>query len=343
MAKKKTDDNEGYRKLTDTIKAGHIGSFYIFHGDERYLLEHSIGMIRNIICPDGLDGFNYKRFEGKNILPDDLDDAINTLPVFAERTLVEIHDFDLFSNPDKQRLIELFSDLPDYICVLIVYNTIAYKPDGRQKADKALLSKAQVVEFTVQEQSMLIKWITRHFTDAEKKISPDDAGYLAHMTGGLMTALQGEIEKVSAYAAADRITRADIDAVVVPELDAATYKMTDALVRREHSAAMRILDELLRMREPPHILLFSISQKMRQFLAARVCIENKLSIKEFIDISGVKYEFQARLLMETARKTTLSGCRAAVFQCADTAFALNSEPEPEARLTELIVKLAYIL
>ena len=133
----------------------------------------------------------------------------------------------------------------------------------------------------------------------------------------------------------------DIDAVVMPEMDAVVYKLTDALVQRDHKAAMRILDELLRMREAPHKLLFSISLKMRQLLAARVCLDRGLGRDALMDLCGIRYEFQARTLMETARKTTLSKCRDAVLRCADAAYDLNSAPEPEARLTELIVRLAF--
>ena len=343
MAKIKTDSNESYKILADSIKAGQIGSFYIFHGEERYLLEHCLGSIRSFICPEGLDGFNYKRFEGKGLQIADIEDAVDTLPVFAERTLVEIHDFDVFGNAEKLRLVDVFSDLPDYICVVIVYDTLVYKPDGRIGADKKILSAAKAVEFTVQEENMLVKWITRHFRDAGKLIGAADAEYLIHITGGYMSPLHGEIEKVAAYATNERVTRADIDAVVTPVLDAVVYRLTDALVRRQHGAAMRILDELLRMREAPQMIMFSISSKMRQFLAARVCIENRLDTKALIDMSGIKHEFQAKMLMDTARKTTLSGCREAVLHCADTAFALNSAPEPETRLVELIARLAYTL
>jgi len=197
------------------------------------------------------------------------------------------------------------------------------------------------VEFSVQEQGSLIKWIKRHFMDAGKNISTIDAEYMILITGGFMSALHREIEKVAAYSQFDTVSRADIDAVVIPILDTAAYKLTDALSRREYAAAMRILDELLQMREAPHKLMFSISLKMRQLLAARICIENKLGKETLIDMCGIRYEFQARSLIETARRMTLARCRQAVLICAQTAFDLNSSSEPEARLTELIARLAH--
>jgi DNA polymerase-3 subunit delta len=234
----------------------------------------------------------------------------------------------------------MFADLPDYVCVIFIYDTVPYKPDGRTKLDKEILKLAQVIEFTVREQSQLVKWIMRHFKDAGKHISHSDAEYLVLITGGYMTVLHGEIGKTAAYASAETVTRSDIDAVVTPILDAVVYKLADALVKREHTAAMRILDELLRMREAPDRLLYNISLKMRQLLAARACIEGNMGKSTLIEICGIRHEFQAKMLMDTARSATLAGCRDAVLLCSETAYDLRGAPEPESQLIELVAKLA---
>lgn len=332
----------GYKKLSESIANRQLGSFYILHGDERYLLERSLGEVRKYLCPDGLDGFNYKRFEGKNVSIDDFEEAINAFPSFAERTLIELHDFDIFKGDQKTRIAEILSDIPDYACIVVIYDTVAYKPDGRLKLDKEILKRAEVIEFSVQEQDSLVKWIKRHFKDNGKSISSSDAGYLVMITGGYMSSLHSEIEKVTSYAQSETVTREDIDTVVAPVLDTVAYKLTDAIMRRDHVSAMRILDELFQMREAPHKLIYSISMKMRQLLAARVCIESKLGKNALMNMCGIRHEFQARALMDTARKATLAGCRQAVLQCSQTAYELNSVPEPEARLIELIIKLAFI-
>ena len=340
MAQKKAK-TDGYKSFADSLAAGRIGRFYIFHGDERYLLERSLGEIRRRLCPDGLDGFNYKRFEGKYLAPDELGAAVDALPVMADRTLIEVHDFDIFKSEWAPQLFEMFSDLPDYVCVIFVYDTVAYKPDGRVKLNSEIIKLAESVEFTVQGQDKLVKWIKRHFEDAGKHIGSADAEYLAHITGGHMNALHGEIEKTSAFAKGDTVTRSDIDSVVTPNLDTAAYKLADALLRSNYTGAMKILCELLQMHESAHKLMFSVSLKMRQLLAARVCIESNFDKGALMEICGIRYDFQAKALMDTARKTTLARCRGAVMICAATAYALNSGSQPEACMTELIARLAY--
>jgi len=253
---------------------------------------------------------------------------------------VEIHDYDIFKGDSRQRLCEIFSDLPDYICIVFVYSTIEYKPDGRQKINKEILKHACVVEFLAQEQNKLVKWIKRHFQDAGKSISTSDAEYLAFITGGLMAALNGEIEKTAAYSIHETITRDDIDAVVTPVLDTVAYKLTDAIISRDNTRALRILDELFQMREVPHKMIYSISLKMRQLLAARICLDNGLDRAALMNMCNIRHDFQARTLMSTASKATLPDCRNAVLFCSETAFELNSSAEPESRMIELVTKLA---
>jgi len=338
----KNKSNDDYKAFLAALKSGEIGCFYIFHGEERYLLRHCLTGLRDLLCPSGLNGFNYKRYEGKALTIDELSEAIDTLPNFSERTLIEIHDFDIFkaNESDKKRLGEILSQLPEYVCIVLIYDALDYKPDRRVKANSAILQYASVVEFSVQEQSLLIKWIAKHFADAGKRISSADAGYLALITGGYMSTLLGEIEKTAAFARDEVITRADIDAVVTPVLDAVVYKMTDAIAKRDHILAMNIMDELLRMKEAPHRLLFSISLTMRQLMAARVCIESKRHVKDLMQMCNLRYDFQAKALMDTARNMNISGCRKAVLHCSQAALELNSTTEQEACLTELILKLA---
>jgi len=339
-----TEDNNiniDYETLKTSVKENKPEKCYVFHGEERYLLERTLESVRTLLCPEGLAGFNYKRFEGKELTVEEIENAVDTFPVFAEKTLIEIHDFDIFNKNVNLQMLNLLSDLPEYVCILFIFGIDEYNPDGRLKTVKDILNHINVVEFAaIQDKDVLLKWIKRHFRDAGKHISSDDAEYLAFITGGYMALMNGEIEKTAAYAKADYVTRQDIDAVVTPALDTVVYKLSDALVNRDNKKALRILDELYQMREAPHKLMFNISMKMRQLLAARVCTEAGQNKTVLTKMCGIKHDFQAQFLMNTAKKTTLKQCKEAVIRCSETALELNNTSDPEARITELVAKLA---
>lgn len=341
MAQKKTDATE-YNALKLAVSSGQLGRFYIFHGEERYLLEFYLEQIRKLLVGNDFAEFNYKRFAGQGISVDELAAACDMLPAFAERTLIEVTDFDLFKANDevKQKLIQLISDLPDYVCLIFVYDVIEYNPDGRQKLAAIIKKEAKVVEFSVQEQSEIVKWTKKHFSANGKKIDTPTAEHLVFITGGLMTALNIEIDKVSSSTNDDTITRAHIDALVSPVLDAVTYKLTDHIANSDFNAASAVLFDLLSMREPPHKLMFSISLKLRQLLAARLCLEGGRGEKALMDLCGIRFDFQARNLIASAKKITLEDCKRSVILSAETAYRMNLGGDPEDQLVELIIRLA---
>jgi DNA polymerase-3 subunit delta len=336
---KSKPDTDAYAKLSASIKTGELEQCYIFHGPERYLLERGISDLRAHLCPDGTSSFNYRRFEGDSLDLFDIKEAVNTFPMFAEKTLIEIHDFDIFKASNSENIRDILLDLPDYICLVFSYDTKPFKPDKRLKLSKEILELSCELEFAAQESKKLVRWIIKHFKDAGRDITTADSEYLAFITDGLMTNLRGEIEKVAAYTRTEMVTRKDIDAVVTPTLDAISFHLTDAILNKNHKQALKLLDELFQMRESPHMLIGSISKSMRQLLAARVCLENKMSQRDFIEISSVK-PFPAEKLMKSARNSTLADCRRYVLACSETAQELNSMREPESRLTELVTRLA---
>ena len=79
--------------------------------------------------------------------------------------------------------------------------------------------------------------------------------------------------------------------------------------------------------------------KMRQLFAARIYIENGKSTADLMELCGIRYEFQAKNLLNAARRIDPDWCRRSVHLCADTALSLNSGGTAEC-LTVLLMRLA---
>lgn len=344
MAVKKADDS-AYVKLKKDLREGTPESLYIFWGDERYLLSFYLGELRKKVLDGGMAEFNHRRFEGKNLTIEELSEAVDTLPVFAEKTLIEVSDFDVFGCREelKNGLRDIIAALPEYVCLVFIYDTVEYKCDNRVKVNAEMKKKFSIVEFRQQEQSDLTNWIGRRFKALGKTIDRPTAEYLAFVSGGLMTTLIGEIEKVGAYNTAPEISRESIDAVVTPVLDAVTYKMTDAVLQRRFDDAADMLSDLLAMQEPAHKIIFSISLKMRQLLAARVCLENGKSYAYLMDMYSIKSDYAAKSLYSNAGKVSLDWCKSAVKLCSETALKMNSQGgDYSQQLSSLLAYMATL-
>ena len=227
---KKTENTE-YIELRRDLKEKRAKPLYAFYGSERFMLGWALKELRKRIQP-GTEEFNDRRFDGKTVTIDELADALEMLPAFSDFVLIEVTDYDFskLGDDDISRLKSLLSDIPEYMCVVFIFDENGMKLDGRRKQNAELKKLFTQVLFTRQEDAELRNWIKRHFAADGKSISDADADYLAYITGGLMTSMAGEIDKVTAYSRGERITRQDIDAVVIPTLEAQTYELTDALL-----------------------------------------------------------------------------------------------------------------
>ena len=342
MARKSSESQE-YKDFLKDLSDGTLKSLYLFHGEEHYLMERYMEKIRKQLIPDGLEEFNHRRFEGQGLTAAIIADAVDMLPVFSERTLIEIHDYDIFkvSESERKSLSSTFSDIPDYACLIFIYDTLEYKPDKRLKDTKELLKNLHEVEFALQDGEKITRWICKHVKEGGKYIAPPDAEYLAFTTGGQMTMLNTEIEKLCSYSESENITRQDIDACVIPVTDAVAYKLANAVAACEYSSAASILSDLIRMREPAHRILYSVSATMRQLLWARLALDDGKSTRYLMDTYGIKYDFQAKNLMNNAKKLTTDICRQAVLLCSNTALELNSGADSEAAMAELIASICF--
>jgi len=344
MAKKKTD-NSAYISLKKEISENNPRNLYIFHGEERYLLEHYLGQLRKVVLSEGMEEFNHKRFDGKTMTVEELSEALDTLPVFAQRTMIEIQDYNMFKCDEatKEQLLQILSDAPDYVCAVFIYDTVEFKIDGRIKINTDLKKLFSIVEFQEQEQSDLTNWIGRRFKSLNKQIDRQTAEYLAFISGGLMTSLITEIEKVSSYSDEKIVSKESIDAVVTPVLDAVTYRLTDAISQHQFDTAAGMLSDLLDMQEPPHKIIYSISLKMRQLLAARVCIDDGKDVGTFKEICSIMSEYQARGTFTSARRVSIQWCKSAVKICSETALKMNSESgDYREMLTQMLIEIAAL-
>ena len=201
MVKKQASGSE-LQLLKTHIREKNPERLYIFFGEETFLLEHYLGSLKKLVLDALTESFNYHRFNTETFDLTAFSEAVENLPMMAERTLVQVEDIDLFKLPeaDRDRVTAVLGDIPDYCTVVFVYTTVAWNPDRRmKKLWEAIDKNGLPVEFAKQDQHNLVAWITRHFAARGKKISTELCVYLIDITDGTMTSLMGEIEKISAF------------------------------------------------------------------------------------------------------------------------------------------------
>ena len=341
MPPKSKPDTSGFDKLKKDLSAGQPGQLYIFHGEETYLRDHYLNRLREVILAGGLGEFNRHDLSAKDMSPHALEEAVDCLPMMAERTLVEVTDFDLFKAGEKERegYIRILSNLPDYCCLVFLYDVLDYKPDARTKLAQAVKAHGTAVNFARQSPRELADWVRRHFKAQGKDIDPRLCEELIFLCGDLMHSLQQEVGKIAAYAKGDKITRADIEAVATPQLSAVVFRIADAIGEKNFDRAAATLGELYQMQKSPYEIMGAFGKQMRQLYSARLALDRQKNAAWVAGLWGMRYP--ADRLLVSARRFSLQWCRRAVVRCAQTDLAMKSTGQDAKELmTTLLLELA---
>ena len=324
MAKGKKEEKLNYAQEIRRLRAEGPQRLYLLWGKEDYLREQYLKTLRELCVPEGEMGFNYKRFNGPELSAAALREAADTLPFLADRSFVELRGVDINRLKEAQEVCEILSDLPDY-CTLCFVQSAEYEPDGRLKLVRTLREKGCELKFTQQGQGALIDWIARRFAACGKRIDFEASQRLIFISGDLMNRLIPEIEKIAAYTRGEKVGVAEVEAVAHHIPEAQIFEMTDLLAQKQFSAAMNTLAELLSENEYEPIFLLSVlGAQMRRLYCARLAIESELGAKYVMECGGVKYEFLATKLLQSARGFTAQALKDAVRLCAEADYQMKS-------------------
>lgn len=338
MAKKAAPGN-GFQELKADLKQKKPGRLYIFHGEETFLMHHYLGQLQKLLLDPLTESFNYHRLGSETFDLRAFADAVENMPMMAEYTLVQVDDIDFFKlgEGDRTKMAEILSDIPDYCTVVFTYLTAQWKPDKRlKKLWEAVEKNASVVEFAKQDQRDLVSWVTRHFAAREKRISTDLCLYLIDITGGTMTALAGEIDKICAYSGAVEIKKSDIDAVTEPVLDAVVFQMTDLLSAGKYDQALVKLQQLLKMQQEPLAILGAVGGHFRRLGAARTLMDQGKNAFELQKLCGIP-DYPARKTMDAARRFSPTFCKKASELVLETDYRMKTSFDDPERLLEVLV------
>ena len=336
---KQTEKPNNLQQLKLDIRNKQCGRLYFFHGEETFLLHHYLEQLKKILLDELTESFNFHKLNNETFDIQSFADSVENLPMMAENTFVWVDEIDIFklNETDREKMIEILSDIPEYCTVVFSYVTTAWKPDKRlKKLWDAVDKNGLIVEFAKQEPRDLIPWVVRHFASRKKQISNDLCAYLIDITGGTMTALSGEIGKIAAYSGTDTIRKSDIDAVTEPVLDAIVFQMTDLLSQGEYGPALLKLQQLLKMQQEPLSILGAVGGHFRRLAAARILMDSGKGSSELMSLCSLG-DYPARKTMAAAGRFSARFYAKAAELVMETDNQIKTSFDDPERLLELLI------
>lgn len=305
------------QRLIQDIKTQQFNHIYLLFGEEAYLRKQYRDKLKEAIIGD--DNMNYHYYEGKDISIGEVIDQAETLPFFAQRRLIVLENSGFLKSGGEQ-LAEYFASPAQTTYFLLVEAEV----DKRSKLYKTVTAKGCAVEFAVQDENTLKRWVLGMVKKENKKISEGSLNYLLEKTGTDMENIRKETEKLFCYCMnKEVITEKDIEEICTKRIGNHIFDMVSAIADKKQKQALELYYELLAQKEPPMRILFLIARQFNLLLQVKELrgkgYQNK-AIGEKIGLPG----FIAGKYVTQAARFQTEELRAAVEACVEAEEAIKT-------------------
>lgn len=318
------------QRLVQDIKTGQFARVYLLYGEEAYLRKQYRDRLKEAIIGD--DTMNYHYYEGKNISTGEVIDQAETLPFFAERRLLVIENSGLFKSGGEQ-LAEYLKEPAPTAFFLMVETEI----DKRSRLYKAVQAKGCAVEFSVQDESTLKRWILGMVKKENRKITEAALDFLLEKTGTDMENIRREMEKLFCYCLdRDAVTEEDISEICTKRIGNHIFDMVGAIADKKQKKALELYYELLAQKEPPMRILFLIARQFNLLLQVKELLGKGYSNKMIGEKVGLPGFVAGKYVTQASRFKT-EELREAMEACVETEEAVKTGKMNETMAVEMLI------
>ncbi|MCI9314034.1 MAG: DNA polymerase III subunit delta [Lachnospiraceae bacterium] len=319
------------KKLAEEIKTGQLKQVYILYGEEAYLRSQYKDKLKNALL-DGGDPMNLHYFEGKDVKPGEVIDLAETMPFLAQRRVILLENSGLFAKGGEE-LAAYLGEPSDTAFFVFIEPSV----DKRSKLYKAATARGRAIEFKMQDETVLKRWVLGFLKKENKNITERDLNLFLDKTGSDMENIRGELEKLLCYCLErDVVTAQDIEAVCTRQVTSQIFDMINAVAERRQKAAMELYYDLLTLKEPPMRILFLITRQFNMLLQVKE-LKNKgydaNTIGEKVGLAG----FIARKYVAQAAKFKEADLRRALSDCVETEEAVKTGRMNDVMSVELLI------
>ena len=231
-----------HRDLRKGIQSRSFERAYYFYGDDEYLKDDTIRQMIDAVVDPSTRDFNFDVRRGNEVDAESLLSLLSTPPMLAKRRLVIVRDVQALKKDARAALDRFLHAPPPDVVVLLVAPA-----DG--KVDKALLERAEPLEFAPLDGDRVPKWIAYRAEQLGARITPAALTLLQDAVGSDLAQLALELEKLASFVegtGAERvIDEAAVSAIVGVRKEETLGALLDAVAARDAAAALALVPGLL--------------------------------------------------------------------------------------------------
>lgn len=294
MARGSGDGFFTYSQMVQSIKSMNLANFYLFFGEEEFLLEYTIDLLKSKILAPGTEQLDFKYIDCKsnsnNLNIDELISEINTPSFMSKRRIILIRNSNLVTASGKA-LQDKFGEI---LSVLNSNTLVIFREDKFEKRYKKIINaikdNGEIVEFKKQDLNTLMNWGAAILRKNDIKITRDALENLIGRCESEMHLIKNELEKITLIClnqGIDAVNLELINRIALPDLRGSIFDLTDAIAESRVDKALSIYGIMLEQKFSPVFILFMIARQFRQLYTAKSSssineLMSKLRITNFV-------------------------------------------------------------
>ena len=252
------------RTILQDIQGNRFKQVYLLYGEEAYLKNQYRDKLLAALISEG-DTMNLHRYEDTDVPVKEIIDLAETMPFFAAYRVIVIQDSGLFKKGGED-LAEYLAGVPESTIFLFSEKEV----DKRSRLFKAVKDKGRAVEFPLQDEATLQKWILNLLKKENKNLTRQTMELFLEKTGSDMENISRELEKLVCYTMGrDIITVEDVEAVCTTRITSRIFDMVGAVAEKKQKKALEYYYDLLTLKEPPMRILFLIARQFNLLLQVK--------------------------------------------------------------------------
>jgi len=275
-----------FKTVKYNIRNNKIDPVYFFFGDEDYLIDNLIELIKEKVIDSQTKDFNYDNLYGDEVNGNDIINLITSLPMMTDRRLVIIKSIQKLSVSDK-KILSKYLDSPVESTILVL---TANRIDRRRKFYSKVVKKSTWVECKPVYDDTAVSWIMKRFRQQEVDISKPAASIIVQLVGTSLGSIDNEINKIMTYIEGQK----SVDEKVVYQVvgfykEFNIWNLTDAVGNKDYISAYKILNYFLEEGVSAALLLIELTGRIILLMKIRIMLEkgmNKYSIKKIMHLKN---------------------------------------------------------
>ena len=285
-----------YQALATHLKRK-LDSFYVLFGQDSYLLADAARLIKQ--------AWRHQGETDEKILTvtkthdwQQLFDEANCYSLFAELALLDVRlEKKTIENPDKALIKHYLSNPNTKSLILLQAPTI----NAKQLQWLATSDNVTLVQANPMTEHAVVRWIANQLQQQQLRCDPKIPALIQLYTQGNLLAAAQVIEKLSLIAETNQtLSLEEVQNQLVDQCQFSLYELADACLAGNKSQAIHLLRLASNTRTEPALLLWLITQEIRQLIQLHYLMQQALHFSEAC--SKLKIWSQRANLYHTAHK-----------------------------------------